>query len=404
MGAETRSIPACAGEPPHEGARRSLRGVYPRVCGGTAYRGECRHAKRGLSPRVRGNQRPSPRPGHQRGSIPACAGEPPPGRGRRRWRWVYPRVCGGTTNSCAIIHDVWGLSPRVRGNLNPPHQVAVDDGSIPACAGEPPAHIAVARIGWVYPRVCGGTDLVALIELDRLGLSPRVRGNLGTSCGDSGKGGSIPACAGEPPVGAAARAGGRVYPRVCGGTCTRRECRLLDRGLSPRVRGNPVVFSTTKNAKGSIPACAGEPPSGRRSFQRTWVYPRVCGGTAAARDADGLLQGLSPRVRGNPGGTFYGYAPIGSIPACAGEPGRAQNPAATLRVYPRVCGGTPPSRSTRLAKWGLSPRVRGNHKHAAHQQKLVGSIPACAGEPAVAGVRGCGFRVYPRVCGGTETW
>ena len=31
---------------------------------------------------------------------------------------------------------------------------------------------------WVYPRVCGGTELEVGDDDDNLGLSPRVRGNL----------------------------------------------------------------------------------------------------------------------------------------------------------------------------------------------------------------------------------
>ena len=30
---------------------------------------------------------------------------------------VYPRVCGGTTTGHRIVWTLWGLSPRVRGNL-----------------------------------------------------------------------------------------------------------------------------------------------------------------------------------------------------------------------------------------------------------------------------------------------
>ena len=51
---------------------------------------------------------------------------------------------------------------------------------------------------------------------------------------------------------------------------------------------------------------------------------------------------------------------------------------------------------------GLSPRVRGNHRPLHVGAAVVGSIPACAGEPRLElGVLGRG-RVYPRVCGGTE--
>ena len=54
------------------------------------------------------------------------------------------------------------------------------------------------RCGWVYPRVCGGTDLLTDEALDRVGLSLRVRGNRGGPDFLRHRVRSIPACAGEP--------------------------------------------------------------------------------------------------------------------------------------------------------------------------------------------------------------
>ena len=50
---------------------------------------------------------------------------------------------------------------------------------------------------------------------------------------------SIPACAGEPASPAIPAAGTRVYPRVCGGTRIMATQPIIHTGLSPRVRGNP---------------------------------------------------------------------------------------------------------------------------------------------------------------------
>ena len=68
-------------------------------------------------------------------------------------------------------------------------------------------------------------------------------------------------------------------------------------GLSPRVRGNPLLPGNIVLRSGSIPACAGAP--------------------------------LSPCQL---------YA--GSIPACAGEPASLPLRLSPAPVYPRVCGGT----------------------------------------------------------------
>ena len=91
-------------------------------------------------------------------------------------------------------------------------------GSIPACAGEPwfpSLNIAAMK---VYPRVCGGTDLKEGMRLLAPGLSPRVRGNRGVARMCHANEGSIPACAGEPVAQAIADSLPPVYPRVCGGT------------------------------------------------------------------------------------------------------------------------------------------------------------------------------------------
>ena len=93
----------------------------------------------------------------------------------------------------------------------------------------------------------------------------------------------------------------------------------------------------------------------------------------------------------------------GSIPACAGEPGKRRSSLRSIRVYPRVCGGTIGRLASGEFSPGLSPRVRGNHKPGGLHDERTGSIPACAGEPkCFSGERGLS-RVYPRVCGGTNT-
>ena len=212
------SIPACAGEPSPATSRPPSNGVYPRVCGGTAQGAQRQPRLWGLSPRVRGNPRTGRTGCRPRGSIPACAGEPR--RRDPRWTkgWVYPRVCGGTPWRGRAPPPAAGLSPRVRGNRL--RAVAGDSGvgSIPACAGEPQRHPSRVGLGGVYPRVCGGTRPSVAHRGGRGGLSPRVRGNRDWRDADVDRAGSIPACAGEPLLASAIPAPRGVYPRVCGGT------------------------------------------------------------------------------------------------------------------------------------------------------------------------------------------
>ena len=93
------------------------------------------------------------------------------------------------------------------------------------------------------------------------------------------------------------------------------------------------------------------------------------------------LSGLSPRVRGNPIWCDVATALTRSIPACAGEPGESGRDKAQWRVYPRVCGGTEAAVGIDVAGLGLSPRVRGNRVSGGFFVDFERSIPACAGEP-----------------------
>ena len=286
------------------GTRSPLRpeatgGGLSRVCGGTAFSKLNIASGVGLSPRVRGNPSPPSSRGSGRGSIPACAGEPRRGTLTVKPGRVYPRVCGGTEAASNAERLQAGLSPRVRGN--PVHAAVVGQmlRSIPACAGEPPPAPLAGNAPEVYPRVCGGT-----------------------------------------PAGATCRQCAGGLSRVCGGTYAGFPGPIIPQGLSPRVRGNRAGAGSADAGGGSIPACAGEPPMSRAAPAPAWVYPRVCGGTAPLLPLESQRRGLSPRVRGNLRRRRGTSGKSRSIPACAGEP-RQTFPARRLRqVYPRVCGGT----------------------------------------------------------------
>ena len=228
-------------------------------------------------------------------------------------------MCGGTRKAAREQAEREGLSPRVRGNRPQEANRNACCRSIPACAGEPVRGHTGVGLPQVYPRVCGGTPGLLVDDL-----------------------------------------AGEVYPRVCGGTPERAVLWRCRKGLSPRVRGNPTRAGQNSSGTGSIPACAGEPPWKWTPAPPARVYPRVCGGTSAAWTPGGRAVGLSPRVRGNP--TVRIYLPLipGSIPACAGEPARAETQFHESAVYPRVCGGTRRHEAAGREKHGLSPRVRGN--------------------------------------------
>ena len=198
---------------------------------------------------------------------------------------------------------------------------------------------------------------------------------------------------------------GRVYPRACGGTL-RHHVEISRRvGLSPRLRGNQRLIPLALERERSIPAPAGEPCTVVILYPSVTVYPRACGGTRQYRFADSThSQGLSPRLRGNPiVRRFADWARIGgSIPAPAGEPCNAFLLPGYEAVYPRACGGTSSILSPTLFQSGLSPRLRGNPRCHCGRIPHFGSIPAPAGEPFIVTRTVSGDEVYPRACGGTS--
>ena len=222
---------------------------------------------------MRGNPQPAAASVAPIGSIPAHAGEPPPGRCCRPNSGVYPRACGGTILSCQSDGSVGGLSPRMRGNQAADLQVLLDEG------GEPSPSEPGAPWHRVYPRACGGTTVQIPASATKMGLSPRMRGNRDDDPRPRRMHGSIPAHAGEPAASRARHGRIGVYPRACGGTWWGELGPYTMPGLSPRMRGNPCGVVVGVPDHGSIPAHAGEPQAPQPTTDLWGVYPRACGGT-----------------------------------------------------------------------------------------------------------------------------
>ena len=153
---------------------------------------------------------------------------------------VYPRAGGGTTVNLNDIKKFRGLSPRRRGNLSGSVGESRGEGSIPAQAGEPRCCQPRPWIHGVYPRAGGGTGGLLNPEQANLGLSPRRRGNHRHGCLQSGKQGSIPAQAGEPGTPKLETRHARVYPRAGGEPATPAPARFADR-VYPRAGGGTCL-------------------------------------------------------------------------------------------------------------------------------------------------------------------
>ncbi len=171
-------------------------------------------------------------------------------------------------------------------------------------------------------------------------------------------------------------------------------------GRSPRMRGSRPGVGAAAPGRGSIPADAGEPCSRRRRARFIRVDPRGCGGATPPWATRAFVKGRSPRMRGSPVLAAVKNLFLGSIPADAGEPPLAGCEAPGRRVDPRGCGGALARPGLDRSRWGRSPRMRGSHQRERRPLRFRGSIPADAGEPRSPHHRGCVRRVDPRGCGG----
>ena len=273
------SIPACAGKPSGLIDARGQPRVHPRVCGEARCPSTDPETARGPSPRVRGS----------RGVSCSCVS----------LSWVHPRVCGEAVSAGGASSSSSGPSPRVRGSRPRSGQGGGIRGSIPACAGKPPPGLGSFHPTRVHPRVCGEAVSGRPSHCSRNGPSPRVRGSRICRPHSAHRMRSIPACAGKPRRMHGRRATPRVHPRVCGEARLAALRRRDVGGPSPRVRGSPASLNDIPEVVGSIPACAGKPAAAESAVTTSAVHPRVCGEALALLRATWRAWGPSPRVRGS---------------------------------------------------------------------------------------------------------
>ena len=234
-----------------------------------------------------------------------------------------------------------------------------------------------------YPRLRGATRSAPAVLSALQGLSPLARGN---RCHQERPGhgpGPIPACAGQPRTGRERGAAVGAYPRLRGATHLRFNIIYKPLGLSPLARGNRASRLDGRGAQGPIPACAGQPLA------------------ISQRLGHGHAEGLSPLARGNPVGLHAPVLRLGPIPACAGQPRIRTSFLTIIRAYPRLRGATVINDANVLRATGLSPLARGNRMGAILIDVGAGPIPACAGQPAPDPERAGTKGAYPRLRGAT---
>ena len=269
-------------------------------------------------------------------------------------------------------------------------------GSIPAHAGKPPRACPSARGPTVYPRPRGEAARVDPSQRSKGGLSPPTRGSQPLESPLLGTRRSIPAHAGKPGGAARRQVTAGVYPRPRGEARRRRGDRHYAGGLSPPTRGSHGDRGPHGSPRGSIPAHAGKPASGRAPAHASGVYPRPRGEACSIARSSGSADGLSPPTRGSPVSDLGRLGTGESIPAHAGKPcGRPRTRHCT-KVYPRPRGEAADTSGPRLSPTGLSPPTRGSRSSGPSVLLQRGSIPAHAGKPDSVALSSRYPPVYPR--------
>ena len=372
---------------------------HPRVCGEHSILVFSRWNVLGSSPRMRGTPLDFPLDSLTLGIIPAYAGNTTScPRYPCRCR-DHPRVCGEHTYESTAPDIMKGSSPRMRGTLAGVGQFANLLGIIPAYAGNTSVPVVGEWIGGDHPRVCGEHPIEHDARRVGLGSSPRMRGTLCFRGIPSGSVGIIPAYAGNTMTLPATASHQWDHPRVCGEHSRSCSAKVPRGGSSPRMRGTRNRCAYGVGRHGIIPAYAGNT---RCCWPSCWCcrdHPRVCGEHSTFVDGRACEVGSSPRMRGTLLSGNISSKIMGIIPAYAGNTSNVKSRVILGWDHPRVCGEHLSVPMGVGGSWGSSPRMRGTHFDADSAGHAAGIIPAYAGNTSSGQVLDLTYRDHPRVCG-----
>ena len=189
----------------------------------------------------------------------------------------HPRVCGEHDFYCPHSPRTTGSSPRMRGTRTPASRESVQNGIIPAYAGNTSLSGNLEDFGGDHPRVCGEHVRNDRAIEARAGSSPRMRGTRDTLGGAVRPPGIIPAYAGNTKGFGKFRVHTGDHPRVCGEHKHGVERGHLRAGSSPRMRGTRACRDHVLVTSGIIPAYAGNTSASKAQLKTAGDHPRVCG-------------------------------------------------------------------------------------------------------------------------------
>ena len=374
-----RIIPAYAGPTSTIAVRLVTAADHPRVCGANFFADCSAACASGSSPRMRGQPRQLLPSARLPRIIPAYAGPTSTRDCRGCYQSDHPRVCGANLAQMEGDQPCLGSSPRMRGQRPRPALGGRGDRIIPAYAGPTNSTSKPPCAAADHPRVCGANPAVIRPVLAPVGSSPRMRGQQGAKPPHGAKGRIIPAYAGPT---AAAQAGEHEladHPRVCGANPCRVDVEPERVGSSPRMRGQPRHgFGDLRHAR-IIPAYAGPTRIPSPDPRSPSDHPRVCGANIRPSERRTSSGGSSPRMRGQHGRDHVIDHSDRIIPAYAGPTMSKFAPSSVLPDHPRVCGANDVEVRSVVRVAGSSPRMRGQPFRPCGLDARARIIPAYAG-------------------------
>ena len=179
-----------------------------------------------------------------------------------------------------------------------PHSYFAYGGSSPHARGTPACR---CRSGWRtrdHPRMRGEHCSVFPRSGRERGSSPHARGTPMFCRSNCEARGIIPACAGNTPVLNLSPLTIRDHPRMRGEHHNLITIISSYEGSSPHARGTLVVYCKRAACRGIIPACAGNTKCQTLRKRKHWDHPRMRGEHAALLRKTEALLGSSPHARG----------------------------------------------------------------------------------------------------------
>ena len=191
--------------------------------------------------------------------------------------------------------------------------------------------------------------------------------------------GIIPALAGNTPVGWPVRQPKQDHPRSRGEYRVGMVATLNEKGSSPLSRGIPVVDVESHGLPGIIPALAGNTAVESCKVHVSQDHPRSRGEYKQSQRPEKAATGSSPLSRGILSEPVVSDAPVGIIPALAGNTVPVLPVVVVLKDHPRSRGEYAASALFMSCCAGSSPLSRGIPFSATDAIKWPGIIPALAG-------------------------